>query len=95
MRVPITRFSAQFLTPQQKGSSGLLWGSSNLHAACRALDLRVIAIGGVTLENSAECVHAGAAGIAAIRMFQQTWEPARTREGCREGYILLVSRREV
>jgi thiamine monophosphate synthase len=34
----------------------------------------VIAIGGVTLENSAECLHAGAAGIAAIRMFQQTPE---------------------
>jgi len=31
----------------------------------------VIAIGGVNEQNAAECVRAGAAGIAAIRMFQE------------------------
>jgi thiamine-phosphate pyrophosphorylase len=32
--------------------------------------LPVIAIGGITLENTADCLRAGAAGIAAIRLFE-------------------------
>ncbi|HEV3480694.1 MAG TPA: thiamine phosphate synthase [Candidatus Acidoferrales bacterium] len=55
-------------------------GIAKLAAACRATRLNVIAIGGVTLENGAECLHAGAAGIAAIRMFQQAWEPAELKK---------------
>jgi thiamine monophosphate synthase len=39
----------------------------------------VMAIGGVNEENSAECIRAGAAGIAAIRLFQLSQEPATLR----------------
>jgi thiamine-phosphate pyrophosphorylase len=34
------------------------------------VSIPVIAIGGITLENAAACVAAGATGIAAIRLFQ-------------------------
>ena len=45
-------------------------GLGSLRAACRH-KLPVLALGGVTLANARECLDAGAAGIAAIRLFQQ------------------------
>jgi thiamine-phosphate pyrophosphorylase len=39
--------------------------------AGQTLRMPVIALGGVTIENTAECVRAGAAGVAGIRLFQQ------------------------
>jgi len=71
-------------------------GLYSLAEACRAArqpahepQLPVLALGGVTLQNAAECVAAGAAGIAAIRFFLnsgdgQDWErlllPQRFRQ---------------
>jgi thiamine monophosphate synthase len=40
------------------------------------VSIPVIAIGGITLENARECRYAGAAGIAAIRLFQQNGDLA-------------------
>ncbi len=51
-------------------------GLESLAAACRAArqpapqpELPILALGGVTLENAPQCLAAGAAGIAAIRLF--------------------------
>ncbi len=45
-------------------------GLEVLHEACQE-KIPVIALGGVTLKNAVACMQAGAAGIAAIRLFQE------------------------
>jgi thiamine-phosphate pyrophosphorylase len=45
-------------------------GLDALRQACLA-KIPVFALGGVTLQNAESCLHAGAAGIAAIRLFQE------------------------
>jgi thiamine-phosphate pyrophosphorylase len=45
-------------------------GLPALHKACEA-KIPVLALGGVTLENAAACLQAGAAGVAGIRLFQE------------------------
>jgi thiamine-phosphate pyrophosphorylase len=45
-------------------------GLETLRAACQ-YKIPVLALGGVTLDNAGDCLRAGAAGIAAIRLFQE------------------------
>lgn len=52
-------------SPETKGA-----GLDQLREACRQ-KIPVLALGGITLENAVACVDAGAAGIAAIRLFQE------------------------
>jgi thiamine-phosphate pyrophosphorylase len=62
-------FGPIFATPS-KAAFGQPQGLSRLVQACHAVEIPVIAIGGITLENAAQCFASGAAGIAAIRLFQ-------------------------
>jgi thiamine-phosphate pyrophosphorylase len=45
-------------------------GLDHLREACRQ-KIPVLALGGITLENAVVCIKVGAAGIAAIRLFQE------------------------
>ena len=57
--------AGQTITPGQ--------GIDRLRAACLAASpIPVYALGGVTSENARSCLDAGAAGIAGIRLFQQS-----------------------
>ena len=48
-------------------------GLEQLHAACiAAAPIPVFALGGVTTENAPECLKAGAAGVAGIRLFHRS-----------------------
>ena len=62
-------FGPVFATPS-KTAFGAPQGLELLAEVCRVVSVPVLAIGGVTLENSSACVAAGASGIAAIRLFQ-------------------------
>jgi thiamine-phosphate pyrophosphorylase len=64
-------FGPVFATPS-KAAFGAPQGIERLGDACRAVRIPVLAIGGVTVENAHSCLAAGAAGVAAIRLFQET-----------------------
>jgi thiamine-phosphate pyrophosphorylase len=66
-------FGPVFATPS-KQAFGAPQGARELERVCRAVALPVVAIGGVTAENAGACLQAGAAGIAAIRLWQQAPE---------------------
>jgi len=76
-------FGPIFATPS-KASFGDSQGLNLLAEACRSAKIPVLAIGGITVENAGACIAAGAAGIAAIRLFQDAPDPAATIKELRE-----------
>ena len=63
-------FGPVFATPS-KAAFGPPQGIAKLTEVCRSLSIPVVAIGGISAENFSGCFVAGAAGIAAIRLFQR------------------------
>lgn len=64
-------FGPVFDTPS-KAAYGPPQGLTRLAEVCRAVSIPVLAIGGITLANCAACFSAGASGIAAVRLFQDS-----------------------
>jgi len=60
----------------EKGEALNPGGLQELQQACRRLEaaippMPVLALGGVTVQNAAQCLAAGCAGVAGIRLFQE------------------------
>ncbi len=68
-------FGPVFATPS-KAAFGPAQGVGRLGEVCSAVGIPVLAIGGITADNAAASLDAGAAGLAGIRVFQ---EAARLR----------------
>jgi len=72
-------FGPIFDTPSKR-AFGAPHGILELGAISQAVQMPVIAIGGIDEKNAMECIRAGAAGIAAIRLFQEPRERAELSE---------------
>jgi len=68
-------FGPVFATPS-KAAYGAPQGLDRLAELCSSVTIPVLAIGGITLENAPACFSVGASGIAAIRLFQDSADPA-------------------
>jgi thiamine-phosphate pyrophosphorylase len=77
-------FSPIFYTPS-KANYGPPQGLDRLAAVCQAVPVPVIAIGGISAENAVGCFQAGAAGIAAIRLFQDDQHLGEAVKRLRDG----------
>jgi thiamine-phosphate pyrophosphorylase len=76
-------FGPVFATPS-KAPFGPPRGLERLAEVCRQVPIPVIAIGGIDWSTARQCVRAGAAGIAAIRLFQEARDVGELRQNVAE-----------
>jgi thiamine-phosphate pyrophosphorylase len=72
-------FGPVFDTPSKR-PFGAPQGIARLGEVCRAVGIPVLAIGGIEEDNAVSCIRAGASGVAAIRMFQESQDEKKLRE---------------
>ena len=84
-------FGPVFDTPSKRGM-GEPQGVARLEEICRSVAIRVLAIGGVNEQNAGDCIRAGAAGIAAIRLFQDTRDAETLKDAVKRLHALGASR---
>jgi thiamine-phosphate pyrophosphorylase len=84
-------FGPVFDTPSKRGM-GEPQGVARLGEICRDVGIPVLAIGGLSEENAGDCIRAGAAGIAAIRMFQDATDAAALKDAVRRLHAQSASR---
>ena len=77
-------FGPVFATPS-KAQFGAPQGLQRLAEVCSSVTVPVLAIGGITGDSAFECLAAGAAGVAAIRLFQDAKNLSSLVTGLRAG----------
>jgi thiamine-phosphate pyrophosphorylase len=76
-------FGPVYATPS-KAAFGSPQGTERLREVCAAVEIPVLAIGGINFENARACLDAGTAGVAAIRLFQDARSAAELAARLRE-----------
>jgi thiamine-phosphate pyrophosphorylase len=84
-------FGPVFDTPSKRGM-GEAQGVAHLAEICGSVAIPVLAIGGVNEQNAGECIRTGAAGVAAIRMFQEARDGAAMKDVIGRLHALGASR---
>jgi thiamine-phosphate pyrophosphorylase len=73
-RADYVLFGPIFETPSKR-IFGAPQGIARLADVCRNVNIPVLAIGGINEGNASECLVAGAAGVAAISLFEESRDP--------------------